>query len=116
MSGIDGLGPTFQGLGEAVRGEPLRPRKLLGDDLVQELDGARSEPSGFGSMLRNALDDVVERKDDVKEKVEALAAGEPVELHDLMVAMGKSEVTFNLMLEVRNKLVDAWQQISRSVV
>jgi flagellar hook-basal body complex protein FliE len=33
-----------------------------------------------------------------------------------MMAMGKSDVAFNLMLEVRNKLVDAWEKLSRSVV
>jgi flagellar hook-basal body complex protein FliE len=34
----------------------------------------------------------------------------------LMLSIGKSEVAFNLMLEVRNKLVDAWEKLSRSVV
>ena len=40
--------------------------------------------------------------------------GEDVELHDVMLAGGKSEVAFNLMLEVRNKLIDAWEKLSRS--
>jgi flagellar hook-basal body complex protein FliE len=42
--------------------------------------------------------------------------GEPVALHDVMASMGKSEVAFNLVLEVRNRLVDAWEKLSRSVV
>ena len=49
-------------------------------------------------------------------KTQALATGEPVALHDVMVSMGKSEVAFNLLLEVRNKLIDAWEKLSRSVV
>jgi flagellar hook-basal body complex protein FliE len=42
--------------------------------------------------------------------------GEEVELHDVLIAGSKSEVAFNLLLEVRNKLVDAWEQLSRSSV
>ena len=42
--------------------------------------------------------------------------GEPVALHDVMSSMAKSEVAFNFVLEVRNRLVDAWEKLSRSVV
>ena len=42
---------------------------------------------------------------------QALATGEPIALHDVMTSMGKSEVAFNLLLEVRNKLVNAYQEI-----
>ena len=55
------------------------------------------------------------RPPELREILHAKARGEPVEVHDLMIAMGKSEVAFNLMLEVRNKIIDAWQQLSRSV-
>jgi flagellar hook-basal body complex protein FliE len=51
---------------------------------------------------------------DVRSKVRGLVLGEGVELHDVMLAINKSEVSFNLMLEVRNKLVDAWEKLSRS--
>jgi flagellar hook-basal body complex protein FliE len=51
----------------------------------------------------------------VQDQVRAAASGEPVELHDVMMSMGKSEVAFNLLLEMRNKLVDAWDKLSRSV-
>jgi flagellar hook-basal body complex protein FliE len=55
-------------------------------------------------------------QDDVQAKTRGLMLGEGVELHDVMLAADKSEVTFNLMLEVRNKLVDAWEKLSRSAV
>jgi len=48
--------------------------------------------------------------------VRGMALGENVELHDVLIATNKSEVAFNLLLEVRNKLVDAWDKLSRSSV
>ena len=105
MSGFDIPGPA-----------DMRPR-LIGADQVQEpkVTGSPSgEPSTFAKTLNSALTEVRELQLDSKNKYEGLVRGE-VEVHDLMIAMGKSEVAFNLMLEVRNKLLEAWQHLSRSV-
>ena len=69
----------------------------------------------FGGALADALGQVNALQDAVGQKYRALATGAPLELHDLMSAMGKSEVAFNLLLEVKNKLVDAWDKLSRTV-
>ncbi|MEC7584279.1 MAG: flagellar hook-basal body complex protein FliE [Planctomycetota bacterium] len=75
-----------------------------------------AEGAAFSDALASAINKVDGLSKDVGNKVEAMAAGEPVALHDIMMSMGKSEVAFNLMLEVRNKLVEAWERLSRSVV
>ncbi|MSR38677.1 MAG: flagellar hook-basal body complex protein FliE [Planctomycetes bacterium] len=80
-------------------------------------EGARTEPHGrFEGTLADAIDHVGKLQSSVQDKVRAAASGEPVELHDVMMSMGKSEVAFNLLLEMRNKFVDAWEKLSRSVV
>ena len=89
-----------------------RPR-LLGEAAARPADGGEDGPE-FAAHLTDALGKVGELREDVKDKAEALARGEPVALHDLMISMGKSEVAFNLMVEVRNRLLDAWQTLSRS--
>ncbi|MHC4515828.1 MAG: flagellar hook-basal body complex protein FliE [Planctomycetota bacterium] len=106
MSGFDIPGPA-----------PLKPN-LIGEPL----DGAPRTGGGgdgaglsFKDALNGALDDVRSLQLDSKAKYDAIARGENVEVHDLMIAVGKSEVAFNLMLEVRNKLLEAWQLLSRSV-
>ena len=53
---------------------------------------------------------------DAHDKAMALVRGEPVQVHDVLVAMGKSEVAFNLALEVRTRLLQAWETLSRSVM
>lgn len=97
----------------------LRPPRvrLLGEEVERGRRGEESGVrSGFGAALLEALDEVRRLGEESKNKAEALARGEPVDVHDLMIAAGKSEVAFNLMLEVRNKLVEAWQALSRSVI
>jgi flagellar hook-basal body complex protein FliE len=75
-----------------------------------------TDSTSFGGVLANALGNMRDLQDDVQAKTRGLMLGEGVELHDVMLAADKSEVTFNLMLEVRNKLVDAWEKLSRSAV
>ena len=105
MSGIDLVGLQGPGAGRMpVIGETAPP-------LAQE--GTRS--ASFGGALADALGQVDALQDAVGQKYRALATGAPLELHDLMSAMGKSEVAFNLLLEVKNKLVDAWDKLSRTV-
>jgi len=73
-------------------------------------------PADFGGMLEQSLGQLSALQADVKQKTRGLVLGEDVELHDVMMATSKSEVAFNLMIEVRNKLVDAWEKLSRSAV
>lgn len=117
MSGLDLWGV---GGGNAPRLMGQQPRSGGVQDLAQ-FDGDQGEVAGlkdsaFGQLLTDAVHQVKSSSADVKDKVEALAAGEPVKLHDVLMAMGKSRESFNLMLEIRNKLVDAWQTLERSVV
>ncbi len=107
MSGFDGISGD------------LRNLRLLGEREAQQLrpqQDSAAPGEDFGTALVDAMRGVDELSRQSDATAAALYRGEPVELHDLMIAMGKSEVAFNLMLEVRNKLVEAWQTLSRSVV
>ena len=119
MSGLDL--PPINGAGiQGPRRTPLPelPRELR-PGIVGERgpDGPREpDTTPFGGVLADSLDNVRSLQNDVREKVESMVKGEGVELHDVLIAGGKSEVAFNLMLEVRNKLVEAWEKLSRSTV
>lgn len=107
----------------------LPMRGMLGQDPIKlPVEGVRPErgvrtdepgttsPGGFEAFLADSVGKVAELQADVKAKTRGLALGEDVEVHDVLMAAGKSEVAFNLLLEVRNKMVDAWEKLSRSSV
>ncbi len=74
------------------------------------------EGKGFDGFLGEAIDTVDSLQKDTQQKVRGMMLGEGVELHDVMIAANKSDMAFSLLLEVRNKLVDAWDKLSRSVM
>lgn len=118
--------PSLPGFDPERLRSMLPPGVSLDGSGVQGPEGTtpeRRKPriSGVASRFEGALADSIAQvqglQDDAKAKVRGLALGEgDVELHDVLIATGKSEVAFNLMLEVRNKLVDAWDKLSRSSV
>ena len=75
--------------------------------------GGADKATGFGKALMDAiegLDGVQKAADD---KAMELAAGEPVDLHDVMISRETASLHMQLALQVRNKLVEAYQDVMR---
>lgn len=70
----------------------------------------------FGQMLMDAIQEVSKAQNEAAAHQEDLMANRPVELHDVMIAMERAGVAFELTMQVRNKLLEAYQEISRMQV
>ena len=76
-----------------------------------ETTGAAGQ-SDFSNLLKQSVDKVNETQIETKNLQNAFQAGDPnVNVSEVMVAMQKSNVSFQAMLQVRNKLVSAYQEI-----
>ncbi len=75
-----------------------------------------ADPGAF----RRLLDEVSSRYQAVetgaKDATEAVLAGADVQSHDVMIAAQEASLAFELILEVRNKLLDAWHELMRMQV
>lgn len=68
--------------------------------------------SDFSDILKQSVDKVNEAQVESKDLQNAFQMGDPnVQVSEVMVAMQKSSVSFQAMLQVRNKLVSAYQDI-----
>lgn len=78
---------------------------------------AAAKPGGsvensFGETLRDAVSQVDTASLDARYKVSGLIEGNGADVHDAMIAVEKADLSFQLMLQVRNKVVQAYQQIA----
>jgi len=81
---------------------------------VQKPQTAPSGGSNFGEMLVSALENVNGAQQDSKTIQEDFMTGrKPVEIHDVMIAQEKASTTMQLTLAVRNKALEAFQEINR---
>jgi flagellar hook-basal body complex protein FliE len=67
----------------------------------------------FGDLLTNAIDSVNNLQMEAGEAQDKFVVGEAAELHQVMIAAEKAGISFDLLLEIRRKLVEAYQEIIR---
>ena len=85
-------------------------------DLLKQKSNT-STPSGaesFASHLKGALNEMNELQVDKEHAVADLATGKVKDLHQAALAIGKAELNMKLMLEIRNKALNAYKELGRT--
>ncbi len=85
---------------------PAAP-EIRAPESVRDAGGA-----GFGKVLRDSMERVEGLRADAGQAIGRMLAGEG-ELHQVAVAAQEAELAFELFLQVRNKVVQAYQEIMR---
>lgn len=100
MAAIGGLG---NGLGTAGVGQA--------QSLLRGRQGAQQGGVSFADTLKNALGEVQGAQTDARDAIDAFLRGEPVEIHDVMAASEEAGIALDMLIEVRNKLADAYRTV-----
>jgi flagellar hook-basal body complex protein FliE len=78
---------------------------------------SKKDDGDFGNLLMDALKDVNGAMQNSKQAQDALLAGQPgVEIHDVMIMAEKANLAMQLTMAVRNKALEAYQELSRMQV
>src|SRR5258708_38108388 len=70
----------------------------------------------FGKVIDSLLRQTSAQGAQADKAVHDLATGQTDELHNVMLAVAKADLTFRLVLEVRNRLTEAYQEVMRMQV
>jgi len=68
---------------------------------------------GFLETLHGAMDQVNELQGKADTKVASVLDGSGMDVHSAMIAVEKADLSFQMMMQVRNKIVAAYQEVSR---
>ena len=75
-----------------------------------------AQKNSFGNMLKSHLTEVNHLQNSADTAVQKLASGQDKDIHNTMIAMEKAGVAFQLTMQVRNKVLEAYQEIMRMQV
>ena len=79
---------------------------------ISEAPAAAAQPSDFANLMKNAVDHVASMQNQATALADAYEGGDKsVDLTKVMLELQKAGLAFRAMTEVRNKLVDAYQQV-----
>ncbi len=92
---------------------PIATIPVSGVSTAQTSSPTSSRAWGFVETLRGAMDQVNTLQNAADAKAGALLEGNGMDVHSAMIAVEQADLSFQLMMQVRNKIVAAYQEISR---
>jgi flagellar hook-basal body complex protein FliE len=117
MSPVGSVNPAFSPIaltpGDVAKAGPAaNPAAMPGAAGVLTTPPAE----GFGRMLDGLVETVATKQANAGELTRRVLLGETDQLHQSVIAMQEASVAFSLMVEVRNKLVESYQELMRMQV
>jgi flagellar hook-basal body complex protein FliE len=91
---------------------PVSPLRILPAEIESPAAPA-AEGGGFAATLRDAIDEMGELSSQAQDQVSSVLEGSGGDVHTALIAVEKADLSFQLMMQVRNKIVSAYQEISR---
>ena len=92
---------------------PIAPLRSLPPVEIAAPSPPRDGGTGFGDLLTQSIARVEQVRGEAADAVGRLLSGEGGELHTAALAAQRAELSFELFLQVRNKAVQAYQEIMR---
>ena len=86
----------------------IEPKKAQGDKAP--------EGASFGDVLKNAITDINNLQNDANKAIANVQLEDAGSIHDAMIALEKADISFQVMMQVRNKILDAYQEVMRMQV
>lgn len=88
----------------------------FGKSLPSPAGPKAGDPGEFGNLLKDAIDKVDDVQKHADGELTSWVAGENENLHEVMISMNHAQLSFQLMTEVRNRLLETYQELMRMQV
>lgn len=85
-------------------------------DQLKKAASPKESGDSFSALLKDSINKVSNLQNEADKAIEGLANGTVANIHETMIAVEKANLSFNLMLQVRNKLLAAYEEIMRTQV
>jgi len=79
---------------------------------LEELPGLKTEKTdSFADLFKKALNDASGLQEESQQMINAFVRGEPVEIHRVMAAAEEASISLELLVQIRNKLTEAYRTV-----
>jgi len=93
---------------------PIEPIRL---DIkpIEGIEGKERKEENFIDFLKESLERVNQLQIEANEAVTAFSIGENIDIHKVMIAIEKANLSLSIVTEIRNRALDAYHEIMRMV-
>lgn len=93
--------------------QSIGTNSILNNLNISNTTEEKTNGTSFSNVLSDAISKVNDSEVNANNKIESLIKGEDIEMHEVMLAMQESVLSLQALIEVRNKTVEAYQEISK---
>ena len=76
----------------------------------------RGVETPFGTVLKQTLKDINDLQVQADQTIEKVEVDNSASIHEAMIALEKADISFRAMMQVRNKIIEAYQEVMRMQV
>jgi len=73
----------------------------------------KTKGPSFSQILKESIEEVNRLQQEADKAIQNLARGEHKSIHETMIALEKADISFQMIMQIRNKLIEAYQEIMR---
>jgi flagellar hook-basal body complex protein FliE len=96
----------------SIRNNALQPSTTPG----KLKDGSHAGKAEFSTILKSKLNEINQLQLDADQAITNVELGNSGSIHEAVVALEKADLSFRTMMQVRNKIIEAYQEIMRMQV
>ncbi|HOE90892.1 MAG TPA: flagellar hook-basal body complex protein FliE, partial [Candidatus Cloacimonadota bacterium] len=89
-------------------------------DIENNLDKAQIKPKknevSFNDTLKNYINNANDMQIEADKDIKKIIAGEEIDAHEVMTAVEKASMSFEMIMEIRNKMLEAYREIMKSPI
>jgi flagellar hook-basal body complex protein FliE len=119
MVGVPDMGSQINSIAQKTDAAPkisIPDLQTSGLDLSTPPGPSGTGSASFSNLLGNFVQEVSDKQNAANDSVNGLLSGKNVSLHQTMISVEEASVSFQLMVEVRNRLLDSYQELMRMQV
>lgn len=95
----------------------IKLENLSNKNLAPNIDNSAKTPTkNFIDTMKEVMEDVNAQQKTSEQALSDVATGQVKDLHQAAIAIGRAETSMKVMLEVRNKAINAYKEILRTQV
>lgn len=93
---------------------PYKDLSKLGNvNLINENEEKKASDGSFSSILTESLNSVNDKQINADNITESFIKGDETDIHDVMLATEDAKMSMELAIQMRNKIVEAYQELNR---
>jgi flagellar hook-basal body complex protein FliE len=92
--------------------EKVAFENLMANDQIK----SEKATTSFSDVLKDSISKVAELEKEANQQTEQLTKMESQDIHNTLIAVEKADLSFQLMMQIRNKIINAYEEIMRMQV